>query len=107
MEVSMTHATKRAAIKSLLKFTSGPITAREIADRVGILEMDGTCPSTRGYIKDLIDTGHCIGSSAKGYSLLSSGKEVQEYLNSLLKRQMGISRRIEAVYKAAVKEGIL
>lgn len=76
-------------------------TAKELSIVVGISETSDTCPTTRGYIRDLIDDGHVIGSSRDGYKLLQTGKEVQAYLNSLLERQMGISRRIAAVYEAA------
>jgi hypothetical protein len=100
-------AQKRSAIMSLLKFAKGPRTAGEIADQVGIAESNDSCPSTRKLIRDLIETGHPIGSTAGGYRLLQTGKEVQRYLNSLLKRQIGISHRIEAVYEAAKREGLI
>ena len=82
-------------------------TAKELSVKAGVHESNGTCPQTRLLIKELIDDGKLIGSNIDGYKLMTSGKEVQVYLNSLLKRQMGMSRRIQAVYDAAQKMGIL
>jgi len=82
-------------------------TAKELSIKACVLESDSTCPRTRSLIKELIIDGKLIGSSKDGYKLMTSGKEVQVYLNSLLKRQMGMSRRIQAVYDAAQKNGIL
>jgi hypothetical protein len=102
----MSHQAK-AAVLTYLKSSTNPLTAGDLADKVGISEMSDTCPTTRGYIRSLIDDGYCIGSSRKGYEMLTSGKEVQKYLNSLLKRQTAISVRIQKVYNAAEADGIL
>lgn len=83
------------------------IKARDLAVMGGIVESNDTSPATRSIIKTLINDGHVIGSNRNGYKLMTSGKEVQRYLNSLLKRQMGISRRIQAVYESATSRGIL
>jgi predicted transcriptional regulator len=101
------HAQKKAAVLSTLKFAPSRVTAQEIADKVGIIEMHSTCVGTRGIIRDLIEDGYAIGSNAAGYKLLRTGKDVQSYLNSLLKRQMGISKRIANVYEAAKLDGLL
>ena len=90
-----------------LKINSCPITAKHIASATGITELDDTCPKVREVIRQLINDGHCIGSNSKGYFLIQTGQECQRYLNSLMKRQIGISRRIEAVYNSAVKGGLL
>jgi hypothetical protein len=105
----MSNAQKKASILSTLKFASNNYfyTAKDLADACGIRESNDTCPNVRGLVKDLIDDGYVIGSTSRGYALLKTGKEVQAYLNSLLKRQMGISNRIAAVYKSAMAEGIL
>jgi hypothetical protein len=81
--------------------------ARELADFANINEVSETCPITRDLIRDMIDEGALIGSSSKGYFIMKSAKEVQVCLNGLLKRSMGISRRIQAIYDAAQKNGIL
>ena len=78
-----------------------------LAAGAGIAETMETCPVTRGLIRDLIDEGQLIGSSVNGYRMLTTGKEVQQHLNALLRRQMGISKRIQSVYDAAVKTGVL
>jgi hypothetical protein len=82
-------------------------TATELSDAAGLGESDSTAPKARKIILDLINDGNVIGSTAKGYKLLTTGKEIQQYLNALLKRQMGISRRIQAVYDAAQEKGLL
>ena len=83
------------------------MTAKDLAHRAGIGENQDTYPVTRGLIREMIDEGHLIGSTARGYKLMSNGKEVQQCLNSLLRRQMGISRRIQNIYNAAQAKGIL
>ena len=102
----MSHQ-KKSAVLTVLKNSAFPLTAAELADEAGIAEVSDTSPTTRGYIRSLIDDGYPIGSTSQGYSLMFSGKEVQEYLNSLLKRQIALSNRIQKVYDAARKEGIL
>lgn len=81
--------------------------ADELAFIGGVVESDFTSPNTRQIIKELIDDGNVIGSNSRGYKMLTTGKEVQQYLNALLKRQLGISRRIQAVYNSARAKGIL
>lgn len=83
------------------------LTAVELSNYAGVVETDTTCPNTRELIKDLIRDGNLIGANSKGYWIMTTGKEVQQVLNSLLKRQMGISRRIQSIYDAAIKRGIL
>ena len=83
------------------------VKVKRIAWVADVAETCDTCPATRGLIKELIHEGHLIGSTNDGYMLMSTAKEVQVYLNSLLKRQMGISRRIQAVHDAAQRMGVL
>jgi hypothetical protein len=82
-------------------------TANDLAWHAMIKETSDTYPTTRDTIREMIEEGHLIGSTSKGYKLMTSGKEVQQCLNSLLKRQMGISRRIQSIYDAAQAKGIL
>jgi hypothetical protein len=82
-------------------------TATELSDAAGLQESDSTAPKARKIILELIEDGFVIGSTAKGYKMLTSGKEIQQYLNALLKRQIGISNRIQAVYDAAQAKGLL
>lgn len=102
----MSHQAK-AAVLTLLKNSVSPMTAEDIAIWCGIAEISDTSPTTRGYIRSLIDDGYCIGSTREGYKMLVNGKEVQRYLNSLLKRQIALSTRIQKVYDAAQKDGLL
>jgi len=100
-------ASEELIIKSLRNMRGTPIKAEYLSNRAGILETDETYPKTRKIIRSLIDEGHCIGSNNYGYYLMQSGKEVQSYLNSLLRRQIAISNRIAAVYYSGKKEGLL
>jgi hypothetical protein len=95
-------------IKFALRQAPGPLKAKTLAAFAGIQELDKqTCPMTRMVIRELIDEGMLIGSTSKGYRLMKTGKEVQQCLNSLLKRTIGINTRIQAIYDAAKKGGIL
>jgi hypothetical protein len=82
-------------------------TAQELADYAMIKEGHDSCPITRAVLLGMIIKGELIGSTAKGYKLMDNGKEVQQCLNSLLRRQMAISRRIQVIYNAAQAKGIL
>jgi len=82
-------------------------TAQELADYAMIKERHDSCPATRAILLGMIIKGALIGSTAKGYKLMTTGKEVQQCLNSLLRRQMAISRRIQSIYDAAQSKGIL
>ena len=103
----MSHASQRSNVLSTLKHATVRMTAQEIADRVGIIEMHSTCVRTRGMIRELIKDGYPIGSNAMGYRLMTTAKEVQVYLNSLLKRQIALSTRIQNVYEGAKLEGLI
>jgi hypothetical protein len=83
------------------------ITAEILASVNNINETSDTCPATRGFIRELIDEGALIGSTSKGYHMMTTGKEVQQCLNALLKRTMGINKRIQSIYDAAQVKGIL
>lgn len=102
--------TKKQMVKMMIaaQLSRGGVhTAGSLAWGAMITEQSDTYPKTRALIKEMINEGHLIGSTSEGYKRLQTGKEVQLYLNSLLKRQMGISRRIQAVYDAAQTRGIL
>lgn len=93
----------------IVKFLArkGQMKVNRLARWADVTETSDTCPTTRGLIRELIDEGHIIGSNSNGYFLIDTAKEMQVYLNSLLKRQMGISKRIQAVYDAAQRKGII
>jgi hypothetical protein len=82
-------------------------TAADLAGYCLLIEHSDTFPKTRAVIRELIDEGALIGSTSTGYKLMTTGKEVQQCLNSLLRRQMGISARIQSIYEAAQAQGIL
>jgi hypothetical protein len=78
-----------------------PMPVRDIAEIIGINESEPSCSRTRGLIlKAINDISAPIGSNRNGYYLINTKHEMQRYLNDLLNRQIAISKRIEAVYKA-------
>jgi hypothetical protein len=90
-------------IIEVLKTTKydAPMTVRDIAAIVGINESDMTFPHTRKLIKSAMKSFSMpIGSYYKGYYRIRSAHQMQRYMNSLLKRQIGITERIDIVYKA-------
>ena len=77
-----------------------PMPVKDISDLLGI--RDGmTCPKTRKLILAAMKTYNVpIGSDNRGYYTIRTAHEMQRYLNSLLQRQIGITERIDTVYKA-------
>lgn len=79
---------------------SDPITVRNISGIVGINDGE-SCPRTRKLILSAMKNNNvAIGSNRGGYFLLQTEKEMQEYLNELMSRQIAISKRIEITYYA-------
>jgi hypothetical protein len=79
---------------------ANPMPVRDISELLGI--KDGmTCPKTRRLILTAMKTYNTpIGSDNRGYYTIRTAHEMQRYLNSLLQRQIGITNRIDTVYKA-------
>lgn len=100
-------ANKMLISQGLITMAGISIKAKDLALQAGIIETDETYPKTRKIIRELIDEGMCIGSNNNGYYIMQSGKEVQVYLNSLLKRQIAISNRIAAVYHSGKEWGLI
>jgi hypothetical protein len=77
-----------------------PITVRDIADIIGM--NDGpSCPRTRKYILSAMKNNNvAIGSNRKGYYLIRTAKQCQEYLNELLGRSVALSERIKITWYA-------
>jgi len=77
-----------------------PIPVRNITSIIGITDGE-SCPRTRKLILSAMKNNNvAIGSNRGGYFLLRSEKEMQEYLNELMSRQIAISKRIEITYYA-------
>ncbi len=77
-----------------------PMTVQDVASIVGINDST-SCPRTRKLILSAMKTFNMpIGSYHKGYYRLRNAHQMQRYMNSLLKRQIGITNRIDIVYKA-------
>jgi len=77
---------------------SNPAKVQEIADALDIKETDKTCPQTRRIIRKALERGLSIGAKHDGYFLIQTEKELQRYLNSLMKRQIALSERIRDTY---------
>jgi hypothetical protein len=108
--MSHTEMTLKEANKTCINFLlldGGYHTAQELADYAMIKETNDTCPATRDTIREMIEGGSLIGSTSKGYKLMTTGKEVQQCLNGLLGRTIGINKRIQSIYDAAKAKGIL
>ena len=73
------------------------ITSSEIADRLGIPEMNGN-PITRREIREImLQTGEAIGASSEGYFMIETQKELHDYVAYLESRISGIEDRITLV----------
>jgi|GEM_PF-595892 len=94
----------REKVKELLLEESSaddPITSREISDELAGNEV-GSFPETRMIIRDImISDGIPIVSSNQGYWVAETEQEIQDYLDNLENRIMGITERRYAVKQAA------
>lgn len=78
-----------------------PMKVRHLAGYIGIDENDNSCPRTRSLILEVMEKHMgAYGSDTRGYFPLKSMKQVQKYLNGLMKRQVKISDRIRTVWDA-------
>jgi len=98
----MSSLNKQKEVILVLQDTTyeNPMPARDISELLNINDSI-TCPRTRQLILDTVkNLGTPIGSCNGGYYIIRTGHEMQRYLNSLLTRQIGITERIDTVYKA-------
>lgn len=89
-------------IVNVLKDTTQaePMPVKRITEILGIKDTAG-CPRTRKLILQAMkELNVPIGSTNLGYYLIRSEKEMQEYLNKLMKLQIALSKRIEITYYA-------
>jgi chromosome segregation and condensation protein ScpB len=87
-------------IKTVTSMSEAPVKVRRLARIMNIKESSGSCPTTRKLIREAIKAGHAIGSNNSGYFMIETEKEMQRYLNSLMRRQIKMSQRIDDVYHA-------
>jgi hypothetical protein len=80
-------------IRFLRRGSNNPITAREIAQHFDVSDGGVEVP-VRGVIRQAIEEGELIGSNNRGFFLINSQEEYDDYLESLRGRQRGISTRI-------------
>lgn len=94
----------RETVKDLLLEESSadnPLTSREISNELEKNEV-GSFPKTRMIIRDIMVTdGIPIVSSNQGYWVAESEQEIQDYIDNLENRIMGITERRYAIKRAA------
>ena len=74
-----------------------PVTAWEIALDLGFRDDRSV---RKNMLKAMKGSNKAIGADTRGFYLIRNAHEMQRYLNSLLKRQIGITERIDTVYNA-------
>lgn len=78
-----------------------PMPIWQVAEYVGISESNKSCPKTRKLVKEAMKFFNIpIGTNRKGFYIIQTAQEMQRYLNSLLKRQIGITETIDICYEA-------
>lgn len=83
----------------LHKGKNNPITSAEVAVLIGIVE-DDTHAQTRALILDTANMyGLPLAASNKGYYLITSDSEYDEYMENLDSRIEGIAQRKEIITK--------
>jgi len=80
-----------------------PVTAAEIAEALGYADDRGV---RKVMMKAMKSANKAIGADTRGFYLIKNAHEMQRYLNSLLKRQIKITERIDTVYNAYHKKFI-
>lgn len=80
-----------------------PITAWNIA--IGMNFSDDRAVR-KAMLKAMRKSNRAIGADTRGFYLIRNAHEMQRYLNSLLRRQIKITERIDTVYNAYHKNFI-
>jgi hypothetical protein len=76
------------------------VTVGRIARSLGHKDTGLTNPQLRSVIRDILMEGeYPIGSCSRGYYMITTEGERQEYLANLRKRRDGINSRIECLEK--------
>jgi hypothetical protein len=90
-------------LKSTGATYESPVTAREIA---GVLGFSDARAVRKVMIRAMKKSNKAIGADTRGFYYIRNAHEMQRYLNSLLKRQIKITERIDTVYNAYHKRFI-
>jgi len=94
----------RELVKDILLEHHGannPVSAREINERINEDDV-GSFPNTRMLIRDImLEDQIPIASSNKGYYIIETEAELQDYLDQLESRILGMSERKFAIQRAA------
>jgi len=81
-----------------------PMTAKEIAEGLGVFSRHDTIPEVRKAIRQLIKDGCPIGSNGLGYYWIHSRPELEDALEGLQARCDAIQERITDITKSYNKE---
>lgn len=94
----------REVVKELLlehKGSDNPITSREISDELDRREV-GSFPQTRMLIRDIMMEDQIpVASSTNGYYVITAEEELQDYVDQLESRILGMTERKMMIQKAA------
>ncbi|MDS0261893.1 hypothetical protein NDI56_21030 [Haloarcula sp. S1CR25-12] len=94
----------RELVKEMLlehRGADSPISSREISERLEENEV-GSFPKTRMMIREImLEDQIPIASSNNGYYVIESEEELQDYIDQLENRILGISERKFGVQRAA------
>ena len=95
-ELIMAHPGKRNAISS-----------KEISEELGGLDTLDSTPATRKVMRRLIKKrGVLVGACSKGYFLIETQDELNDYLDNLAHREGQIRERREALRRLAERDGL-
>lgn len=84
------------------------ITSRELSDRLGNLDHLDSTPETRTIIRGLVNEyGLPVVSSTKGYFMVSNQEELEQYIDDLNSRIMGIEKRRDSLLSAVTENGLV
>lgn len=94
----------RQRVKELLldhKGADDPITSREINEEVN-LDRVGSFPSTRAVIREIVLQDKIpVAGSSNGYYVIETEEELENYVENLNGRIVGLAERRYAVLRAA------
>jgi len=80
--------------------TSGPVTAKDLAERLGTTER-----GIRHASKELLEEGIAVVSGPQGFFMARSRVELAAYLDNLVARMQGIERDVRAVERILGRMG--
>jgi ABC-type uncharacterized transport system ATPase subunit len=104
----MDDAVKERAKEILLdhRGADDPITSRELSERLTDADEVGSFPETRFLVRNIVLEDQIpVASTQNGYFVIEHEQELEEYVDNLEQRILGISERKFAVQRAANEWG--